>query len=326
MAGVWKWVGTGDRFCRVRRDSPWPAGGRCAGEDCLAKSSPIAVARTREQARAWRAAQHKAGRRVAFAPTMGALHAGHVSLVRLGLEHADVAASSIFVNPTQFAPNEDFSTYPRSEESDLEKLEAAGCSFCYCPGPAEMYPAGDSTRVLVKTLSHILEGEVRPHFFEGVATVVSRLFLHIAPDVAVFGEKDYQQLLVIRRMTTDLGFPIEIIGAPTMREADGLAMSSRNAYLSSEERARAAELPAAMRDALPQLDSGAPIRTVAEAIKARLMSGGFSSVDYVEARRADTLAPFGTESAPQGVGGRLLVAARMGKTRLIDNMAFTRRD
>src|SRR5262245_60438520 len=166
---------------------------------------------------------------------MGALHAGHTSLIRIGLEKADVAASSIFVNPTQFAAHEDLATYPRSEESDLEKLAEAGCSFCYCPLASEIYPPGDTTRVIVRDLSHMLEGEVRPHFFEGVASVVSRLFLHVSPDVAVFGEKDYQQLLVIRRMTQDLGFPIEIIGGPTMREADGLAMSSRNAYLSGDE-------------------------------------------------------------------------------------------
>ncbi len=152
-----------------------------------------------------------AGKRVAFAPTMGALHDGHVSLIRLGLAHADVAASSIFVNPAQFSASEDFSTYPRAEQADLDALAEAGCSFCYCPSPTEMYPAGDSTRILVKDLSHILEGEVRPHFFEGVASVVARLFLHVGPDVGVFGEKDYQQLLVIRRMVQDLGFPIEIL-------------------------------------------------------------------------------------------------------------------
>lgn len=283
------------------------------------------IARTRKEARQWRQTMAAEGRRVAFAPTMGALHSGHVSLIRLGLEKADIVASSIFVNPTQFAANEDFSTYPRTEDEDIEKLAAAGCSFVYCPSPAEIYPPGDSTRVLVKDLSHILEGEVRPHFFEGVATVVSRLFLHVAPDVAVFGEKDYQQLLVIRRMTQDLGFPIEILGGATIREADGLAMSSRNAYLSLEERAQAAAVPQAMQRAAARIEAGEPIRAVTASAQAELIDAGFTSVDYVAARRADTLAPFGGDTAPAGVSGRLLIAARLGKTRLIDNMAFLRR-
>ncbi len=256
---------------------------------------------------------------------MGALHDGHISLIKLGLEKADVAASSIFVNPTQFAAHEDLGTYPRAEASDLEKLEAAGCSFCYCPSPSEMYPPGDSTRVIVKDLSHILEGEVRPHFFEGVASVVSRLFLHIQPDVAVFGEKDYQQLLVIKRMTNDLGFPIEIIGAPTRREADGLAMSSRNAYLDAQQRSQAAAMARVMKETAAKLEAGEPIRAATDAAKADLIAAGFASVDYVEARRADTLAPFGAETCPNGATGRLLFAARLGKTRLIDNMGFVRR-
>jgi pantoate--beta-alanine ligase len=285
----------------------------------------MVIARTRKEARDWREAMRAAGKRVAFAPTMGALHEGHVSLVKLGLERADVAASSIFVNPTQFAANEDFSTYPRAEQRDLDALAEAGCSFVYCPAPIEMYPAGDSTRVLVKDLSHILEGEVRPHFFEGVASVVSRLFLHIGPDVGVFGEKDYQQLLVIKRMTQDLGFGIEIVGAPTIREADGLAMSSRNAYLNAAERAQAVEVSRAMNEAATALEVGQPIRAVTDAARARLLAAGFASVDYVEARRADTLAPFGGEAAPVGAGGRGLMAARVGNTRGIDNMGFMRR-
>jgi pantoate--beta-alanine ligase len=256
---------------------------------------------------------------------MGALHDGHTSLIRIGLEKADVACSSIFVNPSQFAAHEDLATYPRDEEGDLRKLAEAGCTFCYCPSASEMYPPGDSTRVLVKDLSHILEGEVRPHFFEGVASVVSRLFLHLAPDVAVFGEKDYQQLLVIKRMTQDLGFGIEILGGPTIREADGLAMSSRNAYLSAEDRAKAGEVSRVMREAAARIETGENIRGATDAAKAALAAAGYTSVDYVEARRADTLAPFGGETAPIGTSGRLLVAARVGKTRLIDNMGFQRK-
>jgi pantoate--beta-alanine ligase len=256
---------------------------------------------------------------------MGALHEGHTSLIRIGLERADVACSSIFVNPAQFAAHEDLATYPRDEDGDLRKLAEAGCTFCYCPSASEMYPPGDSTRVLVKDLSHILEGEVRPHFFEGVASVVSRLFLHLSPDIAVFGEKDYQQLLVIKRMTQDLGFPIEIVGAPTVREADGLAMSSRNTYLSAEDRAKAADVSRVMREAAIKLEAGETIRSVTDAAKAVLMAAGYAGVDYIEARRADTLAPFGGETAPIGISGRLLIAARLGKTRLIDNLAFQRR-
>jgi len=289
------------------------------------KRAGLVVARTRGEARDWYKSQRAAGKRIAFAPTMGALHDGHVSLIKIGLEKADVAASSIFVNPTQFAAHEDLATYPRAEDSDLQKLEAAGCSFCYCPSPAEMYPAGDSTRVVVKDLSHILEGEVRPHFFEGVASVVNRLFLHVSPDVAVFGEKDYQQLLVIKRMTHDLGFDIEIIGGPTRREADGLAMSSRNAYLNAEQRAQAVAVSRVMFAAAAKLEAGEPIRAATDAAKAELLASGFASIDYVEARRADTLAPFGAETCPAGTSGRLLVAARLGKTRLIDNVGFVRR-
>lgn len=284
----------------------------------------MVVARTRREAQAWAREQHAKGKRIAFAPTMGALHEGHVSLIGAGLARADLAASSIFVNPTQFSPAEDFTTYPRTEDSDLAKLEAAGCAFVYCPPASEMYPPGDTTRVVVRDLSHILEGEVRPHFFEGVATVVSRLFLHVAPDVAVFGEKDFQQLLVIRRMTTDLGFPIEIVGAPTVREEDGLAMSSRNAYLSADERAKAALVSKVMREAAGKIEAGESIAAATGAAKAELTAAGYSGVDYIEARRADTLAPFGADKAPSGVAGRMLVAARLGKTRLIDNMGFRR--
>jgi pantoate--beta-alanine ligase len=256
---------------------------------------------------------------------MGALHDGHLSLVRIAQEKSDVVASSIFVNPTQFAANEDLATYPRDEEGDLRKLAEAGCTFCYCPTGAEMYPPGDTTRITVKDLSHILEGEVRSHFFEGVACAVSRLFLHVGPDVAVFGEKYYQQLLVIRRMTQDLGFPVEIVGAPTIREADGLAMSSRNAYLSPEERAAAAVLPHVMLESAARIEAGERISATAEEARQTLASAGFSAVDYVAMRRADTLAPFGGDTAPIGVTGRLLIAARLGKTRLIDNVGFQRK-
>ncbi len=290
-----------------------------------ASESKLVVARTRAEARAWSADMRRRGLRTAYVPTMGALHDGHLSLVRMGLERADAVIASIFVNPTQFSANEDFSTYPRDEGRDLALLAGAGCTMCYCPSAPEIYPPGDTTRVLVRDLSHILEGEIRPHFFEGVATVVSRLFIHLTPDVAIFGEKDFQQLLVIKRMTQDFGLPVEVVGAPTARDADGLAMSSRNAYLSAEERGRADAVYAAMTACAERIEAGASLREATETARKDILAAGFSSIDYVEARRADTLAPFGSECAPAGVGGRLLVAARLGKTRLIDNMAFQRR-
>ncbi len=291
----------------------------------MSRKPALTVARTRREAQDWARTQRAGGRRISFVPTMGALHDGHLSLVRRGGELADATAASIFVNPTQFAAHEDLSTYPRDEGRDLALLAEAGCEFAYCPTAGEIYPPNDSTRVLVRDLSHILEGEVRPHFFEGVATVVSRLFLHVAPDVALFGEKDYQQLLVIRRMATDLGFPIEIVGCPTSRETDGLAMSSRNAYLDADQRQRASAVSRTMIEAAARLEAGESVRKVGSDARDALLAAGFASVDYVEARRADTLAPFGSDTAPAGVQGRLLIAARMGGTRLIDNMGFTRR-
>lgn len=282
------------------------------------------IARTRSEVAAWRDEMARAGKRVGFVPTMGALHDGHLSLVRLALEHCDVVAASIFVNPAQFAPNEDFATYPRAEDSDLQKLASAGCTFAYCPTPNEIYPPGDRTRVLVTEMSHILEGAFRPHFFEGVATVVSRLFVHVRPDVAVFGEKDYQQLQILKRMTKDLGFLTEVIGGPTVREADGLAMSSRNAYLSPGERQQAAAIYKALDTAKTQIESGTPIAYALDKAHSALNEAGFRSIDYITACDASTLETFDEEKAPLDRDGRLLLAAWMGTTRLIDNLAFRR--
>lgn len=290
----------------------------------MTESNPIRIARTRQELIDWRNDMAMAGKTVGLVPTMGALHDGHLSLIELALEHADVAAASIFVNPAQFAPNEDFESYPRAEDSDLQKLADAGCSLAYCPAPSEIYPPGDRTRVLVTEMSHVLEGAFRPHFFEGVATVVSRLFVHVRPDVSVFGEKDYQQLQILRRMTTDLGFATQIVGGPTIRETDGLAMSSRNAYLSEAERKQAASIYAALSAAKTAIEAGTPIEYALDKAHEALGAAGFRSIDYVSACDAHTLEPFEHGNAPPGRDGRLLLAAWMGTTRLIDNLAFRR--
>ncbi len=255
------------------------------------------------------------GGRVALVPTMGALHEGHMSLVRVAQREADHVVVSIFVNPTQFAPHEDFEAYPRQEARDAAILEAAGDAVLWAPPVAEMYPVGFATSISVSGVSGPLEGAHRPGHFDGVATVVCKLFCQVGPDVALFGEKDYQQLAVIRRMVRDLDLPVEVVGVPTARAEDGLALSSRNAYLSEAERRQAAGLPAAMREGVTRLEAGDAVDVVLAGIRARLEQAGFDPVDYVELADAVTLAPVRSLGAP----ARLLVAARLGKTRLIDN-------
>ncbi|HYE46502.1 MAG TPA: pantoate--beta-alanine ligase [Caulobacter sp.] len=269
----------------------------------------------RAQVAAWRAS----GERIAMVPTMGALHEGHLSLVRLGLEKADRVVASIFVNPAQFAPHEDFDAYPRGEGRDAELLGEAGCDLIYAPGVAQIYPPGFATRVGVDGVSGPLEGEKRPQFFGGVATVVAKLLIQCGPDVALFGEKDYQQLLVIKRMARDLDLPVEIIGGPTVREADGLAMSSRNAYLSEAERKAAAVVPAAMAEAVERLRAGAPAGEVEAAAAARLAEAGLGPIDYVQVHDGETMERLGPGTV--STGARVFVAAWLGKTRLIDNWA-----
>ncbi|MDO9473695.1 MAG: pantoate--beta-alanine ligase [Caulobacter sp.] len=272
------------------------------------------VAALRAQVSAWK----REGLRVAMVPTMGALHEGHLSLVRLGNQMADRTVASIFVNPAQFAPHEDFDAYPRGEDRDSALLAAAGCALLFAPTVGEMYPDGFATTVNVATgVSEPLEGVSRPHFFGGVATVVSKLLNQCRPDVAIFGEKDYQQLLVIRRMARDLDLGVEIVGGPTSREADDLAMSSRNAYLTPEEREAAAALPAAMAAAVGWLREGQAAEGVEGRVKAILGEAGFGKIDYVEVRDGETLERLGP--GPVGSGARVFVAAWMGKTRLIDN-------
>ena len=278
---------------------------------------PLPVTREVAGLRAAVAAWRRQGLSVGLAPTMGALHEGHLSLVRAAKARCDRVVASLFVNPRQFAPHEDFERYPRDEAGDARLLGGAGCDLLYAPDRAAMYPAGFATSVIVTDVSTPLEGEFRPHFFGGVATVVAKLLLQCLPDAAFFGEKDYQQLLVIRRLARDLDIPVEIVGCETVREPDGLAMSSRNAYLSGEERRVAAQLNVVMRDTIRAVRAGQTINTAEAEAGRRLVGAGFSGVDYVAIRNADTLAPIADLTAP----ARILAAAWLGKTRLIDNMA-----
>jgi pantoate--beta-alanine ligase len=268
----------------------------------------------REVLRGWR----RVGLTLALVPTMGALHGGHLDLVRRAMSLADRTCVTLFVNPTQFGPNEDFGVYPRDEAADAMKLSAVGAHLLFAPPVDVMYPPGAVTRItLPGPLADELEGAFRPGFFEGVATVVGKLLVQAAPDVAVFGEKDYQQLLVVRRMVADLFLPVRIEGAPTVREADGLAMSSRNAYLSPGERRVAPTLNQAIRRVAAAAAAGLDWRAAVAAAVADLTAAGFASVDYLEVRDAASLAPWSGPAA----AGRVLVAARLGRTRLIDNVA-----
>jgi pantoate--beta-alanine ligase len=253
---------------------------------------------------------------VALVPTMGALHDGHLTLVRTAREKARRVVVTIFVNPTQFAPGEDFASYPRQERTDRELLRSAGADLVFMPPVAAMYPDGHSTRVHVGSLSETLENEFRPGHFDGVGTVVAKLLLQALPDVALFGEKDYQQLLVIRRMVRDLDIPVRIEGVPTVREADGLALSSRNAYLTPAERAIAPTLHRTIGAvARAVAEGGSPEREATVAGDA-LVSAGFRKVDYVAVRDAETLELVGDASRP----ARVLAAAWLGRARLIDNV------
>lgn len=278
------------------------------------------VAELRQIIAQWR----RTGETVAFVPTMGALHEGHLSLVRLGKEKADRCVASIFVNPKQFAAHEDLGTYPRQEEADLALLAAAGCDLAFLPSPAEMYPPGFATSVNVEGLSEPLDGTSRPHFFGGVATVVTKLLNQVRPDIAVFGEKDYQQLLIIRRLSADLDIGAEIIGGPIVREEDGLAMSSRNAYLSVHERQLAGQLNLVLRQTAKKIGGGMDVLEALEEGHAMLKHAGFGAIDYFEARSATDLSLLGPRSlsGEQLAHARLFIAAMLGRTRLIDNMAI----
>ena len=257
-----------------------------------------------------------AGKTIAFVPTMGALHAGHLSLVDRAKALADAVVVSIFVNPTQFGPDEDLASYPRKAAEDWEVLSAAGIDLLFMPDAEVMYPSGFETEVRVPGASQGLCGAARPGHFDGVATVVTKLLLQVLPDYAVFGEKDYQQLAVIRRLVTDLNVPVDIVGAPTVREGDGLALSSRNAYLTEDERKIAPALYRTLTTVADDVAKGEGSAACCEAAVAALEAAGFSGVDYVEVRDAETL---GSDPGPDRPR-RVLAAARLGNARLIDNV------
>jgi len=266
----------------------------------------------RNLVRRWR----ENNRRIALVPTMGALHAGHMALIAEAKQRADRVIVSIFVNPTQFGPNEDLAGYPRREAEDAAMLEAAGIEVLWAPSVEVMYPEGFATSISVKGVGEVLDGAARPGHFDGVATVVAKLFGQALPDLALFGEKDFQQLAVIRRMVADLNMRVGIVGVPTERDADGLALSSRNAYLTAEERVAARVLPDSLNEAAAAITAGQPVAGVLDAAKAKLAAAGFDPIDYVVLCDAATLKP--TEVATGAL--RLLAAARLGRARLIDNI------
>jgi pantoate--beta-alanine ligase len=281
------------------------------------KDQSLLIARTVADLRSTVASFRKQGRTIGLVPTMGALHEGHVSLVKGALDRGDVPVTSIFVNPTQFGPNEDFAAYPRDEQGDFDKLAAAGCRIAFAPTKEEMYPGQPLTTVRVTGITDRLCGPLRPGHFEGVATVVSKLLLMAMPDRAYFGEKDYQQLQVIKHMVHDLAMPFEIIGMPTVREPDGLAMSSRNRYMSVEERARAAMLYRELNNVAKAVRGGTSATEATRSAATALLAAGFDRIEYLTVTDPETLVPLERVSGP----ARVIVAVRLGRTRLIDNIA-----
>jgi pantoate--beta-alanine ligase len=255
--------------------------------------------------------------RLALVPTMGALHAGHMALIGEAKLRAEKVVATIFVNPTQFAANEDLGRYPRREAQDAAMLQTAGCDLLWVPSVHEIYPKGFATTVHVSRLSERWEGKARPGHFDGVATIVAKLLVAVRPSVALFGEKDFQQLVVIRRMVEDLTIPVEIVGIPTVREPDGLALSSRNSYLAPDERRRAVALPRALEAARAAILSGTAVANVLDEARHSLVDAGFSRVDYFALVDGETLEPLDRPQPEM----RLIAAAAIGATRLIDNLA-----
>ena len=260
-----------------------------------------------------------AGERVALVPTMGALHAGHMALVDAAKAEADRAIASIFVNPLQFGPGEDLERYPRQEQADLALLDQHGCDGVWLPNASDIYPDGFATTVTVSGVSERWDGAARPGHFAGVATIVAKLLVAVQPDIALFGEKDFQQLAVIRRMAIDLGLLIAIVGVPTVRDSDGLALSSRNAYLTADQRSRALALPRALDEARAAIATGEHIlvSTLLAVARAKLVEAGFTKVDYLALVDAATLEPLDHAQGEM----RLIAAATIGSTRLIDNIS-----
>ncbi|MBA4807470.1 pantoate--beta-alanine ligase [Brevundimonas sp.] len=285
----------------------------------MSASAPLPVVRAVTDLRATVGDWKRQGLSVALVPTMGALHEGHLTLVREAGRRADRVLASNFVNPTQFAPTEDLARYPRRQEEDARLLAGAGCHLMFAPTPEAMYPEGFATSITIAGPALGLEGDFRPQMFGGVALIVTKLFNQVQPDVAVFGEKDYQQLMVIRRFVRDLDLPIDIVGAPTQRDEAGLALSSRNDYLSEAELAVARRLNQILAEAAAGAAAGRPLPGVEREAYAAILKAGFERIDYVAVRHAEDLSPFrdGVVDAP----ARILVAAWLGKTRLIDNMA-----
>jgi len=282
----------------------------------------LRVVRTVKALRAALAGYRSGRATVALVPTMGALHDGHIALVRLARRLARRTAVSVFVNPAQFAPHEDFGRYPRTWKADIAALTAEKADLVFAPEVPELYPKGFATRIAPEGPALAgLEDRFRPHFFGGVATVVAKLLIAAMPDIAIFGEKDYQQLLVIKRLVRDLALPIRIVGGPTVREKDGLALSSRNVYLSPAERKSAPVLHRTLRESALAIARGDPLAEVMAKGKAAIERAGFA-IDYFEARHAETLAPI---AGPQEGPIRLLVAAKLGTTRLIDNLGVPRK-
>ncbi len=274
------------------------------------------ISRTKQELRDFISGAKSQGKKVALVPTMGALHEGHISLLHEAKKHADILITTIFVNPTQFGPNEDFGRYPRQEEDDIALLKSNGCDAVFLPSVHEIYGDNFSTAIHVTRNADILCGAFRPGHFDGVALVVSKLLNIAGADVAVFGEKDYQQLYIIRQMAKDLNIPTEIIGAPTLRESTGLALSSRNKYLTPIEKEIASTLNVKMRDVLAAVKAGADIQSTLDDAKNQLVAGGFTKVDYIEIREGDNLEV--TENLTNK--SRIFAAAWIGKTRLIDNI------
>ena len=270
------------------------------------------IAELRQHTSRWRIA----GQTIGLIPTMGALHNGHLSLIKLAQGKCDRVIATIFVNPRQFLPNEDFDEYPRNEESDIQKLIEMGVDLLFAPKAPEMYQPDASTTVVISKLTDCLCATSRPGFFDGVGTVVTKLLIQALPDLAIFGEKDYQQLLVIKRLTRDLDIPVEIIGAPTIREADGLAVSSRNVFLSQTNRETASKVFEILKKTATAIALGNDVLVACEEARSKLMLAGFSEIDYFEARHSETLELIQNFEN----NGRLFAAVWLGSTRLIDNL------